>query len=397
MLARLRVCGFTRFFDLTRKRANSVTILHFRYHPLVRILYVSGGSAGHLAPLVAVERAIKQLDKEAAHLFLCSDRPEDSSYLRHEHVTFRAIPRPRRSLSMPLTFVRNYFASKKAIREFKPDVVFSKGGAVSVPACLAAKHLKIPIVIHESDAVMGRANALIAKWATKVCLGFPIQTRKPAGRQAGSQTRKRVNITVTGNPVRPEIIDGKRTEGLRITGLSGKRPIMMILGGSQGAEALNAAVRTNIDALLKICDIIHLTGKGKSGATKRAGYWSAEFAYGELPHLYAIATVALSRAGAGSISELAANGIPTILVPIRGLAHDHQMRNATTAQENGKCILLLQEYLPQQLVQTVAKLLSDTEQRTKISKTIRSLHHADASRLIAKIIAECVAKEAVRH
>lgn len=356
----------------------------------MRILYVSGGSAGHLAPLVAVERAIKQVDKGAEHLFLCSDRPEDSSYLRHEHVTFRVIPRPRRSLSMPFAFVRNYRESKKAIREFKPDVVFSKGGAVSVPACLAAKHLKIPIVIHESDAVLGRANVIIAQWATAVCLGFPLQTRN-------SQTRKLANIIVTGNPIRPEITQGKKEEGCRITGLTGKRPVLLVLGGSQGAEALNTAVQKNIDALLGLCDIVHLTGKGKKGASPRRGYWTMEFAYGELPHLYAIATIALSRAGAGSISELAANGIPTILVPIRGLAHDHQMRNATTAQENGKCILLLQEDLSQEFVQTVKKLLSDTEHLSKISKSIQSLHHPDASGRIAEIIAGCVAKEPVRH
>lgn len=351
----------------------------------MRILYVSGGSAGHLAPLVAVERAMKRLHPDAESLFLCSDRPEDAAYLRHERVTFQALPRPRRSLTLPYAFLRNYFLSRRAVRVYKPDVVFSKGGAVSVPACMAAKLAGIPVVLHESDAVMGKANAMVARFADTVCLGFPL-SRDGA-----------VRTEYTGNPVRPQVTQGKSEEGLRIAGLSGGRPVLLVFGGSQGAEALNAAVRTHIDELLKTCDVIHLTGKGKKGASPRDGYWSTEFAYAELPHFYAAATLALGRAGAGSISELAANGIPAILVPIEGLANDHQVRNAEIAAEHGGCALLRQRDLEAKLATTVADLIRAPGTLENMSRKIRSFQRPDAARRIAEMLSQCIARRGDRH
>lgn len=366
---------------------------------MTRVLYVSGGSAGHLAPLVAVERAVKSMEKESEHFFLCSEKPEDAAYLRHEHVTFKQVPLIKRSLSIIGSLVKNYRISKEAIAAFKPDVIFTKGGSVSIPTCYIAHKMNIPIVLHESDAVMGRANAFISKWARTVCVGFPnvsdkweVRSKKPS-----HLSHTTYHFAVTGNPIRPEITEGNREEGLKLTDLTGERPIILVWGGSQGAEALNDAVRSNINELLSMCDIVHLTGKGKKGVEPREGYWSTEFAYAELPHLFAIATMALSRSGAGTISELAALKIPAILVPIRGLANDHQFWNATTAQDNGGCILLLQEHLKTELVSTVQKLVSNPDERTRISQSMRKLHQPDAARLVAENILECVASRRPSH
>lgn len=352
----------------------------------MRILYISGGSAGHLAPLVAVERALKSMHPEAQSLFACTDKPEDAAYLKSEGVTFRQLPLPTRSWSFPFKFIQNELISRALMLEFKPDVVFSKGGAVSVPACRAAKKLGIPVVLHESDAVMGRANGMVARWATKICMGFP------ANADAVQTFRRNVSIT-TGNPIRPNITQGSRAEGLRITRLSGTRPIMFVLGGSQGAESLNAAVREQIDAMLEHCDVIHLSGKGKKGATPREGYWTAEFAHAEIAHLYAIASFALSRAGAGSISELAANGVPTILVPIEGLANDHQVKNAEIAAAHGGCVLLRQKNLMTELLPLVKKFADDSENRAAMSAKIRTFQQPDAARRIAEILVECIAQD----
>lgn len=204
-------------------------------------------------------------------------------------------------------------------------------------------------------------------------------------------------LIVTGNPLRPHITDGSKTEGLRITGLSGKRPILLVIGGSQGAQALNNAIVENIDSLLAQVDIVHLTGRGKKTSISKPGYWQTEFAHEELPHLYAIAEMALSRAGAGTITELAANGIPMILVPIEGLANNHQVLNAITAQENGGCIILLQNHVTAELIDVITNLLEKPERRTEISRNVRSLHKPSASGHIAKIIIQCVARERVSH
>jgi len=352
----------------------------------VRILYVSGGSAGHLAPLVAVERAVKSMHKESESLFLCTEKPEDAAYLRHEQVTFKQLPVPTRSWNFLFQFMRSEALCRSIMLEFKPDVIFSKGGAVSVPACRAAKKLGIPVVLHESDAVMGRANRIAARWATKICMGFPTING------AGVQTRDS-RVSTTGNPIRPEILTGSKEEGLRIAGFDGKHPVLFVFGGSQGAEALNHAVRTQIDTLLDHCDIIHLTGKGKKGTSHREGYWTAEFAYEEMPHLYAAADFALTRAGAGSISELAGNGIPAILVPIEGLANDHQVKNAQIAAAHGGCVLLPQSELGTGLLPLVEKFAGDLEKRTEMKKKISTFQQPDAARRIAEILVECIAQD----
>lgn len=357
----------------------------------MRILFVSGGSVGHLAPLIAVERALKEFHPQAETLFLCSDRAEDTEYLRKEGVAFEVVPLPRRSLSMPWRLFKNFLKSRATLRRFRPDTVFSKGGAVSVPCCLAASMMRIPVVLHESDAVMGRANRMVARWAETVCAGmaggsgFGLRASSTHGIPHPPQ------LIFTGNPVRPEITKGSRDEGLKITGLAGDRPVLLVMGGSQGAEALNAAVAHHIGELLTCCDVIHLTGKGKAGAEARKGYWSMEFAYGEMPHLYAAASFALSRAGAGFIGELAANGIPAILVPIRGLANDHQVKNAQTAEEQGGFALLPQEQLDDSLVSLVESWARDPQLLAEMSQKARFMHQPEAARRIAEILAKGIA------
>jgi UDP-N-acetylglucosamine--N-acetylmuramyl-(pentapeptide) pyrophosphoryl-undecaprenol N-acetylglucosamine transferase len=262
------------------------------------------------------------------------------------------------------------------LRTVRPDIVFSKGGYVSVPVCLAARRRRIPIVLHESDAVSGYANRFVGLWADRVCLGFP------------SESTKDPRCTITGNPVRAAMTQGSREEGLRLTGFSGERPVLLVLGGSQGAHALNEAIAEHFHALAAQWDVIHITGRGKSRAGLEGPHsWNREFVMGELPHLYAIADLALSRAGAGVVAELAANGIPAILVPLRGVGHDHQQRNALAAAATGGCRVLQQEDLPRELPALLRSLAGDAGARKRMGAAIRKLHHPDASRQIVKIIA----------
>lgn len=348
----------------------------------MRILYVSGSSAGHLAPLVAVEQAVRQKIPTAESVFVCSETKEDTVFLEKEHVQYQTLPLPRHPLRHPFQLLRSIQRAKSIIHTFKPDIIFSKGGIVSVPLCWAAHQQGIPIVLHESDAVMGKANRVIARWAIKICVGFP---------EKDTSHEHQSKHIVTGNPVRQEIGSGSRNEGLRITNLSGTRPILLVAGGSQGAQALNDAIVKNCDRLLAHVDIIHLTGRGKRTSIHAEGYWQTEFVHEELPHLYAAADIALSRAGAGTISELAAHAIATILVPIEGLANNHQFLNAIMAQENGACIILLQKKLMENLPSVIIDLLKNTEQRNQISQKLHSLYHPDAARHIAENILECVA------
>ena len=244
------------------------------------VLFVGGGSIGHIAPSVAVARSLKELKPDVNVYFICSNRKEDAEFLKKEGCNFTQIDAPRLSLTFPWRFFSAYKKSSALLKEMKPDVIFSKGGYVSVPVCLAAHKKKIPIVLHESDVVSGYANRLVARWADVVCLGFS-QTTSNVQRRMSLDVRR---WTFTNNPIRPEVTQGNREEGLRITNFSGNKPILMVMGGSQGAQALNEAVSENLEELLKLCDIIHLTGEGKLLTEKQEGYWSKEFAYEELPH-----------------------------------------------------------------------------------------------------------------
>lgn len=352
-----------------------------------RILACGGGSLGHIVPIIAVCQALRNLSPSVQVSIACTERPEEAEYLRTTHIPFTPLPTPRRTLSFPQTFYRSTRAAQHLLQTFQPDAILSRGGAVSLPLCLAALRRNLPIILHESDAVMGLATRSTALWARNLTTGFPAENYPRMFRS---------RITVTGNPVRPEMTRGSREEGLRITRFSGERPILLVVGGSQGAQAINEIVIALLPELTKICDIIHITGPGKLqpntyNLTPHHGYWLTEFTNETLPHLYAMTTLALSRAGATFLSELAANGIPSIITPLRGVAHDHQWHNAQFFARHDACLPIEQDDLPQKLVPQIQQLLHNPALQAELRENMRTLHHPDASRHIAEIILKSVA------
>ena len=376
-----------------------------------RILLVGGTSAGHLAPIVAAAEALEAIQPGITLSFVCSDKPSDAAFLKFENRSAHALPLPRRNLAFPFTFLRAFMRSFAILGAERPDVVFSKGSAVSVPLCYAARIRGIPVVLHESDAVMGKANRWIKIIAQKVCLGVD-------GADCGKRVARSTNndhsyplsairyplsairslpstrFIITGNPVRSRILHGNKEEALRITGFSGTRPILLVMGGSQGAKAINEAVAKNLDAILETCDVIHLTGAGKTVANNKPGYHSTEFGSDVLPHFYAATDLAVSRAGAGSIAEFAACGIPAILIPIKGLAGDHQVMNAEVAAKTGATITLAQEKIGD-LPSTIASLLRDSVAIQTMRDRCRYAARPEASRLIAETVLRSVARQEV--
>jgi len=348
------------------------------YLSMPTVLFVGGGSLGHIAPSVAVARALGECSPDIHPLFVVSTRPEDRTFVEQAGYRVIAFDAPRLSWRFPWKFLRALRAARRLLLQERPALIFSKGGFVSVPICLAAKRLHIPIILHESDAVSGWANWLISRWALKICLGFEGSMRS-------------IKAVTTGTPVRADIVQGSRQRGLSIAGLSRMRPILIVLGGSQGALAINRAVATHLSDLLECCEIIHLTGKGKGTVIGSIpGYWQCEFAAEEYPHLLAAADLALSRSGS-TLGELAAIGLPAILVPLDGAAHDHQRRNAEVAVRTGGCILLDQRHLSSALVSSVRHLIEAPESRRVMGNAIRALHRPDAARQIAGVIAQTLA------
>jgi UDP-N-acetylglucosamine--N-acetylmuramyl-(pentapeptide) pyrophosphoryl-undecaprenol N-acetylglucosamine transferase len=335
---------------------------------MTRVLLVGGTSAGHLAPMVAVAEALEKLEPGVTLSFACSDKPSDAAFLKLEGREAHALPLPRMNPALPFTFLRAFARSFAILGGVCPDVVFSKGSAVSVPLCYAARVRGIPVVLHESDAVMGRANRMISSIATRTLLAKDV-----------------------GNPIRARVTSGNKEEGLHIAGFDGTKPVLLVMGGSQGARAINECVVANLETILKTCDVIHLTGAGKKTVKNKPGYYATEFGSDVLPHLYAAAGLAVSRAGAGSIAELAACGIPAILVPIRGLAGDHQVKNAEDSEATGATITLPQEKLTD-LPPTIASLLQDSVRIQTMRDRCRYAARPEASRLIAETVLRSVAR-----
>ncbi len=353
----------------------------------MKILFVAGGSIGHIAPCVAVWRALQKEDPAASALFVCATRKEESDFLTKEGVRFAALAGRSVRWNLPLVTWKAW----NLLRREKPDAVFTKGGGVTVPVALAAWLLRIPIVVHESDAVPGKATTFISRFAKMVCHGFPVSSEKLKMKNEKLFFIFNFSLSApiyTGNPLRPGIASGSRERGLSLTGFSGDRPVLLIMGGSQGAATVNAAVRAHIDELLRHADIIHLTGEGKAGAGERPGYWSRPFVQNELPDLYAAADMAVSRAGAGSIGELAANGIPSVLIPLEGVAHDHQVKNARALAASGACVLLPQAALTKDLATTVSGLAGSPGRRKALADAMRRFTHPDAAMIIARLLRE---------
>ena len=232
-----------------------------------------------------------------------------------------------KNFSDPFRVLKGYFQAKKIIRKFKPDIVFSKGGFVTVPVVFAAAKYKVPVIIHESDMTPGLANKLAIKKATKVCHNFP-ETAKYLGEKA----------VHTGSPIRAELFTGNKITALDMCGFTANKPVIMVTGGSLGAEKVNKLVRAALPELLKDFQVAHLCGKGKVDESLNGteGYAQFEYISEEMKDFFAMADIIISRAGANSICEISALNKPNILIPLSANAsRGDQILNANSYKKQG--------------------------------------------------------------
>jgi len=202
------------------------------------------------------------------------------------------------------------FQARKVLKEFKPDVLFSKGGYVSVPVVIAASRLKIPIIVHESDISPGLANKICFRFANKICLSFE-ETKAYIPKKFGKK------IVVTGSPVRLDLLNGDSEKGYKFTGFDKHRPVILIMGGSQGAEQINELVRASLDELIKKFQIVHIVGKGNLDiSVHKKGYVQYEFLSEQLKDIYSMSEMVVSRGGANSLAELALLKKRVLVIPL---------------------------------------------------------------------------------
>lgn len=305
-----------------------------------KIILTGGGTAGHVTPNLALVPALKQKGFEIKYIGSVSGM--EKGLVEAEGIPYFGISsgKLRRYFSWqnftdPFRVVKGYFQARKILKKERPDVLFSKGGFVSAPVVWAARSLKIPSVIHESDMTPGLANRLCFKAATKVCCNFPeTLTYLPAGK-----------ALVSGCPIRQELLTGSKEAGLAFAGLDGVKPVLLVIGGSSGALSVNQKVREALPELLKTFDVIHLTGKGKADTSvSYPGYVQFEYISAELKDLFAAADLVISRAGANAICELLALQKPALLIPYGTAAsRGDQVLNADSFVKQGFSLMLDEE------------------------------------------------------
>lgn len=299
-----------------------------------KIVMTGGGTAGHVTPNIALMPALRNEGFEIS--YIGSYEGIEKHLIEEQGIPYYGISSGKlrryfdlKNFSDPLKVLKGYSQSIHLLKMLKPDVVFSKGGFVSVPVVLAARHCKIPAVIHESDLTPGLANKLAIPGAAKVCCNFPeTLTYLP-----------KEKAVLTGSPIRQELLKGNVNHAFSLCRFSDRtKPVILIIGGSSGSRAINIAIRGLLPELIKSYNIIHLCGKGNLDDSLYgiAGYAQFEYANQELSDMFALADLVISRAGANAICELLALKKPNILIPLPAeSSRGDQILNANSFRSQG--------------------------------------------------------------
>ena len=308
-----------------------------------RIILTGGGTAGHVTPNIALLPHLKELGYDVH--YIGSYNGMEKELIEQYDIPYHGISSGKlrryfdwKNFTDPFRVLKGFGEAKRLIRELKPDVIFSKGGFVSVPVVVAGKQCHVPTITHESDMTPGLANRLAIPSATKVCCNFP-ETLKHLPEE---------KAVLTGTPIREELLSGDRVAALKFCGLTSDKPVILIIGGSLGSVVVNNAVRAALPELLKEFQVIHLCGTGKVDDSLAGvkGYVQFEYIKDELKDLFAAADIVISRAGANAICELLALRKPNLLIPLsRNASRGDQILNARSFERQGFSLVLEEEEL----------------------------------------------------
>lgn len=333
-----------------------------------RIILTGGGTAGHVTPNIALLPRLKELQYDIH--YIGSYNGIEKELIEPFGIPYHGISsgKLRRYFSLqnftdPFRVIKGFSEVKKLIKLLEPDVIFSKGGFVSVPVVIAGKKCKVPAIIHESDMTPGLANKLSIPSAAKVCCNFPETVKLLPADKA----------VLTGSPIRQELLSGSKSKAIEFTGLTSDKPVILIIGGSLGAAAVNQAVRNVLPELLKDFQVIHLCGKNKLDTSLQGvkGYVQYEYIKDELKDLFALTDIVISRAGANAICELLALHKPNLLIPLSASAsRGDQILNARSFERQGFSMVLEEEELTDESLLSAVHQLYDNRAQYKKAMTV---------------------------
>ena len=354
-----------------------------------KIILTGGGTAGHVTPNLALVPKLKEAGFDIC--YVGSYNGMEKELVEKAGIAYKGISSGKlrryfdlKNFTDPFRVLKGFAEANKIMKEYKPDVVFSKGGFVSVPVVLAAKKHKIPVVSHESDMTPGLANKITLSSCTKICCNFPETINYLPKDKA----------VLTGCPIRGELLTGSKEQGLKLTGFNSEKPVLLIIGGSLGSVKVNQAVREILPRLIKDYQVVHLCGKGNldETLTNMPGYVQYEYMSDPLKHLFAMADIVISRAGANAICELLALQKPALLIPLSAAAsRGDQILNANSFKNQGFSEVLEEERLSaDKLYEAVTQLYENREQYIqKMKKSSQS----DAVSMIVGMLSELAEKK----
>lgn len=352
------------------------------YLSMKKIVMTGGGTAGHVTPNIALFPGLIEAGYEIS--YIGSYEGMEKQLIEEQNVPYYGISSGKlrrykdlRNLTDPFRVIKGLGQSVSLLRRLKPDVVFSKGGFVSVPVVLAAKMCHIPAIIHESDLTPGLANKLAIPSAYKVCCNFP---------ETISYLPKDKAV-LTGSPIRQELLSGSREKAAALCGFHSVKPVILVVGGSSGSKVINEAVRGILDDLLTEYQIIHLCGKGNldPACENRAGYKQFEYAGKELRDMFALCSLVISRAGANAICELLALHKPNILIPLSAAAsRGDQILNARSFEKQGFSYVIEEEQLTADSLK--AAITEVNEKRDTYINSMKNSAQLDSIETILELI-----------
>lgn len=349
------------------------------------IVLTGGGTAGHVTPNIALVPVLRDAGYKIS--YIGSYDGIERKLIEELNIPYYGISSGKlrryfdlKNFTDPFRVLKGFSESRKLLKQLKPDVVFSKGGFVTVPVVIAAKKCKIPAIIHESDMTPGLANKLCISSAVKVCCNFPETVNSLPKDKA----------VLTGTPIRQELLSGDPEEGRRFCGFTPDKPVLMVIGGSLGAASVNQHIRSILPQLLEEFQVIHLCGKGKTDESLAGtkGYVQYEYIKKELADLFALSDIVISRAGANAICEISALHKPNLLIPLSANAsRGDQILNARSFERQGYSMVLEEEEITDEsLLAAIRRLYADRhtyEQSMAESRQMDSIHH------ILSLIEEC--------
>lgn len=349
-----------------------------------KIVLTGGGTLGHVTPHLALIPHLQAAGYEI-HYIGTENGMEAPKMKSVPGVIYHAVKsgKLRRYFSWqnftdPFRVIAGAFQSARLMGTIRPDVVFSKGGFVAVPVVFGAWLHRVPVLCHESDLTPGLANKLCRPFAKKFATTFP-ECAEALGKKA----------EMTGTPLRPELFQGSKEKGLDLFGFDGSKPVLLMMGGSSGAQSVNSALRKALPGLTEMFDVAHVCGKGnlEPELEGTAGYCQKEFLDAELPDALAAADLVLSRAGANALGEFQHLGRPMLLIPYpKGASRGDQILNARSLEKRGLCHVLAQEEMTPETLTNALK--ATWEDREKLEQALRDAPPADGTERVLEMIEE---------